>query len=121
MVKELNKTTNLTTNTGTVYKFRLWLFDDFDDIKQTFKGSGLYLFTKRYKANTGYRHKYLYLGETGDFYTRYDNHHKEEDIKNNDANCIGFYSMPNSTEEERLKTEKELLNSYDFTCNDINN
>ena len=121
MVSELGKITTLTGISGIKYEFSLWSFDDFDDIKKTFTGEGLYLFTKRYEATDGYRHKYIYLGETEDYYTRYDNHHKEECIKMQNSNCIGFYSMPNSSENERKSVEDDLLAAYNFPCNNKNN
>lgn len=121
MVKEINKTTTLTGASGTKYVFSLWTFDDFNDVKGSFKGAGLYLFTRRYKLNDAFRHTYLYVGETGDYSTRFNNHHKEESIRNNNGNCVGFLSMPNSTEEDRKTIENDLLASYNLPCNSINN
>lgn len=121
MVRELNKTTTLTGTSNKQYRFELWGFDDFDDVKNTFTGGGLYLFTNRYKDGDVYRHSYLYLGETGDYYTRYNSHHKEFCIRDNNANCIGFYSMPNATEEERKTAENDILSNYNFPCNVDNN
>lgn len=121
MVNELNKVTTLTGKSGTKYEFSLWTFDEFDDIKRTFTGEGLYLFTKRFATDDGFRHRYIYLGETEDYFTRYDSHHKEECIKYHESNCIGFYSMPNSLKEERTAVEDDLLEAYDFPCNDKNN
>ncbi len=121
MVKELNKTTILTGTSKKQYKFNLWGFDDFDDVKGTFQGGGLYLFTRRELVNGAYMHTYLYLGKTTDYLTRYDNHHKENEIRNLESNCIGFYSMQNATEEDMEKTEKDILSNYDFPCNTINN
>lgn len=121
MVNELNKITTLTGKSGNEYEFNLWTFDEFDDVKRTFTGEGLYLFTKRYLTDDGFRHRYIYLGETGDYYSRYDNHQKELCIKKNESNCIGFYSMPNSSENERLGAESDLLEAYNFPCNDKNN
>lgn len=121
MVKELNKTTTLTGSSGTEYTFHLWSFDDFNDIKGSFRGCGLYLFTKRYLTEGVYRHKYLYIGETGDYSTRYDNHHKEKDLREFDSNCIGFLSMQNSSEDERKEIEKDILSAYNLPCNTANN
>lgn len=121
MVRELNKTTTLTGSSGTQYTFNLWSFEDFDDVKGAFRGSGLYLFTKRYFSEGVYRHKYLYLGETGNYSTRYDNHHKEDDIREHDSNCIGFLSMQNSSEDDRKEFEEDILSAYNFPCNAANN
>jgi len=122
MVRELNKVTTLTGKSGKKYEFFLWSFDEFDDIQRTFKGSGLYLFTNRHKDERGvFKHSYIYLGETGDYFTRYDNHHKEKCIVTHNSNCIGFYSMPNSSEEERIDLEDDLLAAYFFPCNKADN
>lgn len=121
MVNELGKITTLTGASGIKYKFTLWTFDEFEDIKNTFTGEGLYLFTKRYLTDKGFMHYYIYLGETDNYYTRYNNHHKEESINEYGSNCIGFYAMSNSTEEERKVAEDDLLSAYDFPCNDTYN
>lgn len=121
MVKELNKTTTLTGASEKYYKFNLWGFDDFDDVKGIFQGGGLYLFTKRELTDGVYLHTYLYLGKTTNYLTRFDNHHKEAEIRNLHSNCIGFYSMPNATEEEMEKAEKDILSNYEFPCNIISN
>ena len=121
MVKELGKYTTLIGESGKKYIFNLWLFDDFDDVKRTFTGGGLYLFTNRHSVNGEFKHSYIYLGETEDYYTRYDNHHKENCIRHHEANCIGFYSMPGVSEEERKAAEDDLLAKYDFPCNKANN
>lgn len=121
MVKELYKTTALAGLSGNNYVFSLWSFDDFDDIKGMFRGEGLYLFTQRYRTGNVYRHRYIYLGESANFFSRFDNHHKESDIRAHFANCIGFYSMSNATEEERIKAEKDLLDNFNFPCNITNN
>ncbi len=121
MVKELGKVTTLSGKSGKDYEFNLWSFDEFEDIKNTFKGGGLYLFTRRVYSENEYWHHYIYLGETEDYYTRYNSHHKEVCIKNYESNCIGFYSMPNATEEERKAAEDDLLDAYNFPCNSANN
>ena len=120
MVHELGKVTTLEGKTGKKYQFSLWSFDDFDDLKNTFTGGGLYIFTNRHKDTDKYRHLYLYLGETGDYYTRYNSHHKELCIRKCNSNCIGFYSMPNATEEERITVEEDILSNYNFPCNSNN-
>lgn len=121
MVNELGKVTILNGLTGKKYQFSLWSFEVFDDVKNTFTGGGLYLFTKRYSDGEVYRHSYIYLGETGDYFTRFNNHHKEQSIKFFKANCIGFYPMLNATEENRKLAERDLLNNYNFPCNTDNN
>lgn len=121
MVEELNKITELRGKSGENYQFSLWLFEDFDDIKSTFTGGGLYLFTNRHSDQEIYKHSYIYLGETGDYFTRFDNHHKEQCIRLHNANCIGFYSMPDADEDTRKAAEDDLLDNYNFPCNNANN
>lgn len=121
MIKELNRTTVLKGQSGKEYVFRLWSFEDFDDVKGSFTGGGLYLFTYRYYTGEAYRHTYIYLGETGDYYTRFNGHHKENCIRLHLSNCIGFYSMPGATEEQRKSTEDDLLAVYNFPCNTSDN
>lgn len=121
MVKELKKVTILEGNSGNKYQFSLWSFEEFDDIKGSFTGGGLYLFTKRYDDEGVFRHFYIYLGETENYFTRFDFHHKEQSIRLHDANCIGFYPMPNADEKECKAAEADLLANYDFPCNTVNN
>ena len=121
MLKKLNKTMTLTGKSGKEYEFDLWSFEDFDDVKGAFEGSGLYVFTRRYLDGNKYKHNRIYLGETGDYSTRFDNHHREQCIRKHGANCIGLYSMPNSTEKQRKDAENDLLEAYNFPCNDQNN
>jgi len=121
MIEELHKVTTLKGLSGKCYEFHIWFFSDFDDVKRTFTGKGLYLFTRRFSEGVVVRHYYLYLGETGDYYTRYDNHHKEKSIMSHMANCIAFYPMLNSSESERIEAETDLLRAYDFPCNKSGN
>ena len=121
MIHELRKNTTLLGNSGKQYDFCLFSFDDFDDIKRSFNGGGLYLFTNRYWTGEDYKHKFIYIGETGDYNTRFDSHHKEQCIRLNKSNCIGFYSMPDATEEERKVAEDDLLATYSLPCNTMNN
>lgn len=121
MVRTLNKTTVLKGRSGKEYVFNLWSYDDFNDIKGSFTGGGLYLFTRRYWDGEKYMHSYIYLGETGDYYTRFNNHHKEQCIRLHQANCIGFYPMPGATEEQRQAAEEDLLAAYNFPCNTTDN
>lgn len=121
MVEELNKVTTLEGISGKKYVFSLWTFEDFDDVKSTFTGGGLYLFTKRHIVDGQFIHDYIYLGQTEDYYTRYTGHHKEQCLRNNQVNCIGFYSMPNASEVVRRDAENDLLRRYNFPCNNANN
>lgn len=104
---------------GKVYNFTFHTFDSLEDVKDGFTGHGLYLFGK-YTAETSYV-KYIYLGMTSSFTTRFDSHHKEDCIKRNGANCIGIHLMNNSTPESRKAAESDILAANNFTCNDQEN
>ena len=121
IIKKLNSTTELISKLGKSYKFKLYSFDDFDDLKGFFdEDPALYLFTIRYLKDGKYYHSYIYLGETCNLKTRFDNHHKENCVKKYGANCIGVYRF-GGTEKVRRASEKELLDNIVFPCNTQNN
>lgn len=121
MVTKLNKKTTLKAETGKKYVFDLYLFDDFNDLKGYFdQDPALYLFTKREKRGDKYAHTYVYLGETCNLNSRFDNHHKENCIKKAKCNCIGIYLF-GGTEKVRKACEEELLDNNGFPCNEQNN
>ena len=121
-MKKLNKTTTLKGKSGNEYTFKLYSFDNFDELSEEIAGklAALYLFTKRFFQNGKYFHEYIYLGETSDISTRYGNHHKRRCIISHGSNCIGFF-FTDKDEEERKAMEKDILEAYVFPCNDKNN
>ena len=118
MINKLNKVLTLTGKSGKDYTFKLSTFDSFDDIKDGFTGHGLYLFTKRDSEGN---HEQLYLGMATTLETRFDNHHKKDELIKEGANCLGVYNMNNSTKESRKEAESDLLAAYQFSCNDQEN
>lgn len=95
MVKNINKTTTLKAANGKEYVFDFYSFDAFSDLKGFFdEDPALYLFTRRYKKGDSYTHDLIYLGETCNLNSRFNDHHKEDCIKKNKANCIGIYRFP---------------------------
>lgn len=121
MVIELNKTTTLKSSTGKEYVFQLYSFDDFNDLKGFFdEDPALYLFTRRYIDGGTYHHVYIYLGETCNLNSRFNDHHKEKCIRRNNANCIGVYRF-GGTEKVRKDSENDLLDANRFPCNEANN
>lgn len=119
MLKNLGKTTSLTGQSGKKYSFKLYSFDEYEDVKNAWEHfPALYLFTRRYMSNGAYYHTYLYLGETGDVATRFQSHHKESCIKSHGSNCIGIYPDVPEDEKKRLEIEKDILLNYQFPCND---
>lgn len=106
---------------GTNYIFNVYGFSSFSDLTDAFKAiPALYAFTRRFPQDLSYTHDLVYVGETSDLSTRFNNHHKEHCIMGRNANCIGIHSFHGS-QEERLAAEADILNAFDLPCNDINN
>lgn len=120
MVTNINKTTTVKGLSGKEYKFVLYTFDTFSDVQTNLWLSepALYLFTHREYSNGAYYHTYLYLGETGDLSQRFANHHKEEELKQRQTNCIGIYLDVPQNEADRKQVEKDILSAYKFPCNE---
>lgn len=121
MVSDLNVNMTLQGASGKSYLFNLYGYSNFDQLKNAFKSlPAIYVFSQRYLNGDYYSHHLIYLGQTSDLSSRYDNHHKENEITANYGNCIWIHVF-NGTDSEREAVEKDLLASYDFPCNDINN
>lgn len=83
-----------------------------------FKAIGaVYAVTKRTPAEQGGGfHTFLYIGETGDLSTRFDNHHKQACFDKRGANCICV--RPTDDQNDRLETENDILsNRHTWPCN----
>jgi len=97
---------------GTEYTFKVYSLDT----KFNKDYEAVYFVTKRVKkTNGGYSHIRIYVGETGDLSTRFDNHHKQDCFDENGANCICIYGEQD--EKTRLKIEKDLIEKYNPPCN----
>ena len=95
-------------------------FESFSLDTEFNKVGGIYIFTRRYKkTNENYYHEQIYCGKTEDLSTRFNNHHKEDCIKNNNANCICVISV--SSEDDRTEIETDILKGNNFTCNEVLN
>lgn len=118
MVQGTNTTLTLSGLSGKQYIFNLYTFDSFLELKDAFKPiPALYLFTKRWLRDAdSFSHDLVYLGETGDLSSRFDNHHRETCIVSRSANCIGIFSTT-SVEKDRRLFEEDILGAYDFPCN----
>lgn len=83
------------------------------------KSSGVYAI---FNMTQPFEYDLLYIGESGNFEERVnDYHHKFECWKSHvtQANIYyGLYEMPNSTIEQRLIVEANLINQFQPTCND---
>lgn len=58
----------------------------------------------------------LYIGQTGDLSTRFNDHHKQACFDQNGKTHIGIHLE--STESRRLVIEADLLTNYSLVCND---
>ena len=99
-------------DSGNTYKFEVW------PMNQSFNAVGaVYAVTRRYKnANGGYSHKFIYVGETADLSTRFDNHHKADCFVEENANCICTHR--DDDEDSRLAKEGDLIAKHNPPCND---
>ncbi len=97
---------------GNQYEFALY------PVGASFKElGGVYVVTKRVpKPGGGGTHTFLYVGETGDLSTRFDNHHKQECFDEGGANCIGVHL--DDSEKSRRAKETDLLDGNAWPCND---
>jgi predicted GIY-YIG superfamily endonuclease len=76
----------------------------------------VYFVTKRTKkTDGGYSHTSIYVGQTEDLSTRFDNHHKQECFDSHQKNCVCIYNEQD--EDTRLEIEQDLIENYDPPCN----
>jgi hypothetical protein len=109
----MSKITDLTVSGrgNSLYQFTAYTLDT------TFRAVGaVYMFTIRTLDNSGSgSHDVVYIGQTGDLSTRFEDHHKASCITRKGANCICIYLE--SSQETRCAIERELLANYDHPCN----
>ena len=62
----------------------------------------------------------IYVGETSDFAERITTSHHKHDCWTQFGKTLhyGLYIMPNSTSEERIRLEQQLINAMKPSCND---
>lgn len=97
---------------GAEYLFEVWHLD------QTFNEVGaVYAVTRRYlNAEGNYSYYIIYVGETGDLSTRFENHHKADCFTEHKANCICTHRE--NDEDKRLAVEDDLIRHPNPPCND---
>jgi|TARA_B110000285_G_scaffold137233_1_gene153741 hypothetical protein len=114
MGKLTENTYSLTGKSGKKYTFGIYSMDT------TFSSvGGIYVFTKRTKSGESFSHSNKYIGKTNDLSTRFDNHHKEDCIIENNANCLCVMRV--DSEDDRTEYETDLLLGNNTTCNEVNN
>lgn len=115
MATDLNLVLIIEGQSKAEYVFKLYSFDDFAELNNCFTGAGVYIFVHLDCFTENCNAQYIYCGKTGDLSTRFDDHHKEECIKNNNANCIGILQETN--EQRRKDIETDILEGNTFPCN----
>lgn len=121
MVVDLDTTVTIKGMSGTDYIFNVYGFTKFSDLVNAFNNiQALYAFSRRLFNGQYYTHNLIYVGETGDLSSRFNNHHKENCIMKQCANCICIHSF-HGTEKARLAAESDILNAFDLPCNNKNN
>ena len=105
-------TVTFTGKSGKKYEFNVYPMDE------GFKAVGaVYVITRRIKDPDGsHAHKRIYTGETGDLSERFDDHHKAQCFRDNNANCVCTHV--DNDKQSRLAKETDLLGNYTTPCND---
>jgi hypothetical protein len=108
------KLSTMTTKglSGNSYNFFVYPID------QSFRDVGaIYIVTRRYQKadKSGFAHEFIYIGETGDLSTRFDDHHKADCFKSHNANCI--CTLVEEDQDNRLAIEDDLVKRHDPPCN----
>jgi hypothetical protein len=106
-------TVTFTGASGTKYDFNVYTWDT------SFKEDlgAVYFVTRRTQKQAGaYSHKRIYVGETGDLSTRFDNHHKQTCLDRHNKNCVCVHGEQD--EDTRLEIEQDLINNYHPPCNE---
>jgi len=110
----LAKISTMTTKgeSGKTYSFGVYPMD------QSFREiGGIYIITERFKNKEGqYRHRFIYIGQTEDFSTRFDNHHKSDCFAEHNATCI--CTLVEGDEDNRFAIETDLIRQHAPPCND---
>jgi len=105
----------ITGKSGTTYSFDIYT----TDTKFNATG-GIYIFTRRYQGtDQKFHHDIIYCGKAEDLSTRFNDHHKQDCIDKNKANCICIKAV--STEKERTEIETDILKGNNFKCNEVLN
>jgi len=102
-----------TGKSGTEYSFNTYSWDT--NFKEDH--GAVYFITNRSKeSGDGYNHKRIYVGQTNDLSSRFDNHHKQDCFDKYSANCICIYGEQD--EDKRIEVEKDLIDNYNPPCNE---
>jgi hypothetical protein len=96
---------------------RKYIFDTHDMNEAHESVGGIYVVTKRYKdSDEVQNHKVIYIGQTSDLSTEFDNHPKADCFSEHEANCI--CTLTEKDERTRESAVRDLTKYYDRVCND---
>lgn len=104
-------TITLTGASGSKYTFNVYPYDtEFKEL------AAVYYISKRTgKSDGNGTHTHIYVGQTEDLSTRFDDHHDESCFKRNGANCKSI--LAESSKKIRLEIEADLVANLTTTCN----
>jgi hypothetical protein len=105
-------TITFTGASGTDYKFNVYPWDT--NFEEDY-GAVYFVTERRRKPDGGYSHTRIYIGQTEDLSTRFDNHHKQDCFDEHNANCVCVHEEQD--EDTRIEVEKDLINKYHPPCN----
>lgn len=84
---------------------------DFSENLEFSVKKGVYVFTKRQTNDDGsISHSILYVGKTTDLSTRFQGHHKANELKKENPNCLAIHEC--STNEELNQVEANLIDLW---------
>lgn len=105
------RTIVFTGASGARYQFDIYSWDtEFNAV------GAVYFITRRTVSRGKSSHQRIYVGETGDLSTRFDNHHKVDCFEEYQANCKCIHRDGNK--RSRLAKEEDLIENYNPPCND---
>jgi len=121
-LSNLREVMSVTGESGRKYELKMYKLDEnterLHDMCPEFPDvGGIYIFIKQYK-DTNYR-DLIYCGKTENLSNRFYDHHKEDDIIEENPNYICIMRV--NTDEERTLIEEDILGGNDFTCNEMLN
>lgn len=105
-------TVTFTGASGKTYSFNVYEWGT--NFKKDY--GAVYFVTKRIKkAAGGYSHTKIYVGQTEDLSTRFDDHHKQDCFDTHKKNCVCVHGEQDK--DTRLEIEKDLVDKYAPVCN----
>ena len=111
MITSLDTTITIKGMSGSNYIFNVYGFKSYSDLINTFTNTpALFAFTKRYSNGHAFEHDLIYVGETKDLSTSFNQSHNYNRFLRNDANCICIHSFYGSA-SERTAAETDIINA----------